>query len=406
MKILIVDCYGAIHSTGKITTLQYEYLKRKGHDVRVCYRGIREPRIDNLDYIAVAGIAEPIVGRFISMLTGYEGFVHPVATRKLIKITKEFHPDIVQLNILHGYFINSCQYLSYLKNHDYPVCYTMMDEYAYMGKCPYSFSCNLFMTGCKGGCPEKKSYPKSWFFDRSAFIFNAKKKVYDGYMNLVFTGPGWVVSRAKSSALLKNHRIEVLDEPVDFGNTFFPRETEALKKKLGIPKENKVIVTVTQMSDPRKGGKYFLQLAEKLRSGKDVTFVFVGYDHPEKNVLPNMISIPYVASQDELAEYYSIGDLFVCTSLADTMPNVCIDAMGCGTPVAGFAEAGTPYVASSEFGTFTPTYNIDALAKVVVDTPMKDKKRIDSCRQYAVGRYSPDVVFGRLEQIYQSLKQR
>lgn len=406
MKILIVDCYGATHSTGKITTLQYEYLKLKGHDVRVCYRGIREPKIDNPDYITVAGKVEPFVGRFISMLTGFEGFVHPLATRKLIKITQAFRPDIVQLDILHGYYINSCHYINYLKLHDYPVCYTMMDEYAYMGKCPYSFSCNQFMTGCKRECPEKKSYPKSWFFDRSEYIFNAKKKAYDGFKSIVFTGPGWVVKRAKSSALLKSQRIEELDEPVDFGKTFYPRDTSVLREKLGIPKGNKVIVTVTQMSDPRKGGKYFIQLAEKLKDRRDTSFVFVGYDHPEYNTLPNLIPIPYVASQDELAVYYSIGDLFICTSLADTMPNVCIDALGCGTPVAGFAEAGTPYVATPEFGSFTPTYDIDALAEVVVNTPMKDQNKIDDCRQYAVGRYSPDVVFGKLEQIYQFLLKR
>lgn len=403
MKILIVDCYGAIRSTGKITTLQYRYLKDMGHEVRVCYRGVREPKIDNPDYIPVAGKIEPGLGRIAAWITGYEGYTHPIATKKLIKYTEKFHPDIVQLNILHGYFINSNPYITYLKDNGYKVCYTMMDEYAYMGKCPFSFECNQFLTGCKGNCPNKMNYPKSWIFDRSKFIFEHKKKAYSGFKDIVFTGPGWVVNRAKKSALLKDFRVEELDEPVDFGKTFYPRNTEELRAKLGIPKDNKVIITVTQLSDPRKGGIYIFQTAEKLLHRKDISFVFVGCDTEPPMQLDNMTTIGFVSSQDELAHYYSLGDLFICTSLADTMPNVCIDAMGCGTPVAGFAEAGTPFVATKEFGTFTPTFDIEALAKVIEQVPQKDEARIKACHEYAVKRYSPEVIIKKLEEIYKTL---
>ena len=37
MKILIVDVYGHIRSTGKITTLQYQNMKNLGHEVKFCY---------------------------------------------------------------------------------------------------------------------------------------------------------------------------------------------------------------------------------------------------------------------------------------------------------------------------------------------------------------------------------
>lgn len=403
MRIVIVDVYGSTHSTGKITTLQYRYLKEMGHDVRVYYRGVREPRVDNPDYVAVAGKYEPGIGRLAAWITGYEGYTHPIATKRLIKYTKTFKPDIVQLNILHGYFINGIQYIQFLKENNYKVCYTMMDEYAYMGKCAFSFKCDQFKTGCKGNCPELKRHPKSWFFDRSEFIFNAKKKAYDGFKDIVFTGPGWVVMRAKSSALLKDFRIEELDEPVDFGKTFYPRETSDLRNKLGIPVENKVIVTVAPLSDTRKGGVYVFQTAQKLLDKKNITFVYVGCDVEPPMKLDNVITIPFVSSQDELAHYYSLGDLFICTSLADTMPNVCIDAMGCGTPLAGFAEAGTPFVAPKEYGIFTPTYDIDALAKVIVGTPKKNEARIKACHDYAVGRYAPEVIIKKLEKIYKSL---
>ena len=94
--------------------------------------------MDNPDYVPVAGVIEPGLGRLMAKITGFEGYTHPLATMRLISFIKKFHPDIVQLNILHGYFINSNQLLMFLNNNHYKVCYTMMDEYAYMGKCPFS----------------------------------------------------------------------------------------------------------------------------------------------------------------------------------------------------------------------------------------------------------------------------
>ena len=119
--------------------------------------------------------------------------------------------------------------------------------------------------------------------------------------------------------------------------------------------------------------------------------------------LPNVISIPFVSSQDELAEYYSLGDLFVCTSLADTTACTCLEAMGCGTPIAGFAEAGTPYVAPEKYAKLTPTFDVDALAGVIAETPKKTVARSKECIEYARGRYSRDVVFSQLESIYEKL---
>ena len=403
MKILIVDVYGAIHSTGKITTLQYRYMKDQGHDVRVCYRGIKEPRIDNPDYMPVAGNIEPGLGRLAAWLTGYEGYTHPIATKKLIKITKEFNPDIVQVNILHGYYINSNQYLMFLKENDYRVCYSMFDEYAYMGKCAFSFRCNQFKTGCKGNCPEKRRYPKSWFFDRSKFMFEAKRKIYDGFRHIVFAGTGWVIDRAKESALLKDKHLEVIDEPINYEEIFYPRDCSGLREELHIPADKIIVLTVAPLSDSRKGGKYFYQVAERLLDNSSIIFIYVGCNAPEPKRLPNLIPIPFVHSQEQLAEYYSLADLFVCTSLADTTACTCLEALGCGTPIAGFAEAGTPYVAPEKFSSLVNTYDVDALSTIVGASKKKSKAHSNACVQYARSKYSREIVFNKLESIYKKL---
>lgn len=405
MKILIVNLYAHTRSTGKIAYGLLTYLRSQGHEVKLCCRGTREAAIEDEDIIKLDDVLATYTAALMTRITGIEGLWNYRGTNKLIRTIEEFKPQIVQLYSLHGFYINHYKLIEYLKNSNIPCVYSMIDEFPYMGKCPFSYECVQFKTECKA-CPSErwKEYPESFFFDRSNKIFNLKKKAYNDWHKVVFTGPKWVQLRALSSALLKNKDVRELDEPIDYKRFMYPRETEEIRSFYKIPKENRVILTVSDMRYWRKGGKYFLQLAEMLIKHKDLTFVAVGYNKAVKYPVPNnTIPITYVSSQEELATLYSLADLFVCVSLADTMPNVCLDALGCGTPLAGFAECGTPYCAEGDLGKFTQTYDMNALADVVLQCKKKDDAIISSCVNYAHNRFSSDVVFKKLTDIYNEL---
>ena len=105
-------------------------------------------------------------------------------------------------------------------------------------------------------------------------------------------------------------------------------------------------------------------------------------------------------NQDVLAQYYTLADILVCTSLADTMPNVCLEALSCGTPVCGFDTSGTPYVANSEFGQFTPVFDVNALSESVKSIQKKSKEKSESCREYANNRYSKHTFISKVLHLY------
>lgn len=406
MKILIVNTYAHTRSTGKISYGLLSYLREQGHEVKLCCRGTREHRINDHDVIRLDDELAPYEAALLTRLTGVEGIWNRKATKKLISIINSFKPDIVQLYSLHGFYINHYKLIDYLKGNEIPCVYSMIDEFPYMGKCCFSYECEQFKTECKS-CPDKrwKEYPESFFFDKSNKIFVMKKKAYKDFNKVVFTGPQWVVLRANESALLKGRDIRELDEPIDYTRFMYPRNINSILERYKIRKNSRIILSVADMRYWRKGGIYFLQLAELLLNEADIQFISVGYHKTVDYKVPgNVIIIPYVDSQDTLAELYSCADLFVCTSLADTMPNVCLDALGCGTPIAGFAECGTPYCATEEFGTFTKTFDIEALAKTVRSVQKKDKNRIKACVEYAHNRYSAKVVFNRLIDIYYELQ--
>lgn len=390
MKVLIINTVCKEGSTGKIAYKFHEYLKEKGHQSKLCYgRGATYPRERDLIKIDLA--AESFFHILLTRLTGMQGSFSNFATNKLLKIIKDYKPDAVYLLNLHGYYINEFRVLEFLKKFNAHVLYFMPDEYPFTGTCCYSYECDKYKIIC-GSCTKIKEYPKSLFFDSSKKTFKKKAKIYNEFNNIIFASPAYVINKAKKSALLKDKNMVEIDTGVDIENMFYPRNAEELRNELKIPLENKIILNVAPFSNERKGVKYFLEAAKILVDEK-ITFINIGFD-VDKIICPkNFIPIDYVSDQNELATYYSMADLLVCTSIADAMPNVCLDALGCGTPICGFDISGTPYVASKEFGEFVKPYDVEAIANAINKTPIKTKNRIDSCRKYAQGRYSNKIFF-------------
>lgn len=403
MKALIINSWSNEGSTGKIAYGLYRHLVSHGHQVIFCFRGTREYKIDDPNCIPLNNVVDQDLAVLGTRLTGYEGVFNVKATKKVINIIESFEPDIVQLFNLHAYYINSYKLLEYLKTKErLHVIYTMFDEFPYLGRCCFSLECEQFKTECVK-CPHEINYPKSFFFDRAAYCFKRKKKIYTGFNNITFTSVKWCCERAKESALLKGHRIVELDNPINYDDVFYPRDSRNLREELGIPTNNKVVMTVAVASIPTKGGRYFVELARMMQKKQDITFVYVGYDVNDWDIPQNMITVGFVRSQELLAQYYSLADLFVCTSLADLTPNACLDALGCGTPLVGFSEGGVPFCAVEPYGKFVKTFDMEALEGLVNDAPRKTDEMVNAVREYAYNRYNSDVVYKKYMEVYNSV---
>lgn len=399
MKVLIVNVNSHTGSTGKIAYGLYRYLQKNGDEVKLCCRGTQEAPLQDKDIIELDSIIEVYYSSIMSRLTGYDGIFNPIATTKLIHIIDEFLPDVVHLMNLPGFYVSIFRLLEYLKQKRIRTIYSMMDDYPFAGKCTFVRDCEKYTSQC-GNCPYLSDYPPSLLFDFSKQIFKRKKEIYDGFEELTITGVQWSCQMARKSALTKNNHIVHVDHPVNYDDVFYPRDAAALKTELGIPLTTKVVLTAVSARAERKGGRYFLELARRMSDRKDVIFVFVGYDRDDWDVPTNMVTVGYVKSQDLLAKYYSMADLYVCTSLADTFPTTCLNALGCGTPLLGFKAGGVPYSAEEPYGKFVTVKDVDSLEKECRNLKAKDAESSALIRQYALERYSESVVFKKFRGIY------
>lgn len=401
MKVLIVNVNSHTGSTGKIAHGLYRYLQKNGDEVMLCCRGTQESPLLDANIIELDSKIEVCYSSVMSRLTGYDGIYNPIATTKLIHLIERFFPDVVHLMNLPGFYISTFRLLEYLKKKRIRTVYSMMDDYPFAGKCTFVRDCKNFISQC-GNCPYLHEYPSSLFFDFSGHIFNRKKVIYSGFEELIFTGVQWSCIMARQSALTKNSHIVHVDHPVNYEEVFYPRDARALKAELGIPPTSKVVLTAVSAKAERKGGIYFLELAKRMQEAKDICFVFVGYDRNDWEIPTNMITVGYVKSQELLATYYSMADLYVCTSLADTFPTTCLNALGCGTPLLGFKAGGVPYCAEEPYGKFVPVKDVDALEKECGKVIFKENSLSMLIRQYALDRYSESVIFKKFRDIYKN----
>ena len=96
-----------------------------------------------------------------------------------VRRIEEIAPDIIHIHNLHGYFLDYRVLFRYLSRCGIPVVWTVHDCWLYTGHCYYYsyVGCDKWQRGCNH-CPQKKEFPASWLFDRSARNYADKRAAF------------------------------------------------------------------------------------------------------------------------------------------------------------------------------------------------------------------------------------
>jgi glycosyltransferase involved in cell wall biosynthesis len=377
MKILQVNSVYPLWSTGKITHDIHTVLVQEGHQSIVCY-GLGEKLLDPYTY-KVASRVETKLNRIWARLTGVMYGGNWFATRRLIQIIKEEHPDIVHLQCINGYFINIYRLITFLKKNRIKTVLTLHAEFMYTANCGYAFDCERWKNGC-GKCPQLRQEVRSLFFDSTALSWKKMYQAFYGFnegLRVISVSP-WLQNRALQSPILKDKQHEVILNGIDT-STFKYQINQSIYTELNIDTNAKIIFHATPnfTDDPNhiKGGKYVIELAKRL---PNLTFVVAGPTYGRELNLPSNIKVlGAVTAPHKLAQLYSMSHLTLLTSKKETFSMVCAESLCCGTPIVGF-EAGAPEQISlpdySRFVTHGDTQALAQIARELLDTPMNKVK--------------------------------
>ena len=158
-----------------------------------------------------------------------------------------------------------------------------------------------------------------------------------------------IVPTQKVENILKKYGVEepvaVMPTGIELGRfkeRISREEIDRKKKELGIPLENKVLVSVGRLAKEKNLEElleYFSKLIKE-GAGKNFTFLIAG-DGPDRENLETLAKKLQITDQviftgmiapEEVGRYYKLGDVFVCASSSETQGITYIEALACGLP--------------------------------------------------------------------------
>ena len=152
-----------------------------------------------------------------------------------------------------------------------------------------------------------------------------------------------------------------------------------------------------------KGLDYFIKLAKLVN--EDEIIVMVGLKEKQIKELPiNIIGIPRTNSAKELAEIYSIADVFINPTLQEVLGLVNIEALACGTPVITFDTGGSPECIDESCGFVVEKDNLEALVDSMYIVKNKSKlSYYENCKQRAIKFYNFKDRFNDYVELYKEI---
>ena len=361
MKVLQINIFGNL-STGRIAADITRALTAAGHSGKVAYA--RNVLPSDVEGIKIGKDIDVKVHGIMTRITDKTGFFSTRATKQFLKAIDEYNPDIIHLHNLHGYYLNIEILFNYIKKKNIPIVWTLHDYWSFTGHCAYfdMIGCEKWKTGCYS-CPQKTSYPASFILDNSKWNYKKKKELFLGVENLhLVTNANWLGTLVKDS-FMKDYPIQTIYNGIDL-NTFVPSAGDARKK---YHLENKIVLLgVASTWDKRKGLADFIELSKRLPD-QFVIFV-VGLSKKQVEELPqNMIGITRTNNIQELADIYSMSDMYMNLTYEDTFPTTNLEALACGTPVLTYQTGGCPEAIDEKSGVVVKCGDLDEVERLILN---------------------------------------
>ena len=392
MKVVQLNAVCGRGSTGKICVSISDILNRKDVENFILYSAGNSERPNAISccskiYTKVQALKSRILGNY-----GFNSFSE---TRRMISVLEQIKPDIVHLHNVHGHDCHVELLMDYFRKNRTKVFWTFHDCWAFTGYCTHFMfdGCEKWKSGC-GNCPQKRKY--SWLFDRSAELFQRKRKAFAGLDLTIITPSRWLADIVGQS-FLKDYPVNVIPNGIDL-HVFKPT-VGSFREKNHISPDKFLLLGVAQGWGVRKGLDVFIELAERLDSEK-FQIVLVGTDDAVDRQLPeHIISIHRTNNQRELAEIYSAADLFVNPTREDNYPTVNMEAIACGTPVVTFRTGGSPESLTEKTGSIVDCKDIDTMEREILRIWSQRPYTQEDCRMSASG-FDMNVCFSSYLELY------
>lgn len=403
LRVVQVNVMGRILSTGRTTWEMHQYFKSHGIESFIAVAKGDECE----EAYAINDTKGIYLDVALSIITGYEGYHSSFQTKKFITYLDSIKPDIIHLRNLHQSYINLGMLLKYLAKNDIATVVTMHDFWFMTGKCcSYNlFDCEKWRDGC-GDCPAMKADARKRLFDRSEKMWKDKKRWFEDIPRLAVIGNSkWTTEKTTQSFLKCADIIECIYNWIDF-SVFYPRDIRVIRKRLNL-ENKKIILGVSSFWSltGSKGFRTFLELTKVIPETYHI--LLIGKCEENFEVHKNMTILPSTSNTTELAEFYSLGDVFLNLSESETFGKVSAEAISCGTPLIAFNSTANPEIVPKGAGVVIETTDLKEILFAIDEIFSKDKSEYkEKCLEHAHNNFDKEKNIQKYLGIYKKILEK
>jgi glycosyltransferase involved in cell wall biosynthesis len=313
--------------------------------------------------------------------------------------------DVINIHKV-GHFVDIPAFLSHLGSSK-PVVITMHDLSAITGGCDYPGSCARFEASC-GRCPIIDS---KFAADYSHRIFRMKQKAYRALAptQLTFVANSrWSAEHASRSGLVNGAAVQLIHYGID-QSIYNPERRQEAREALGIGRGEQVLLFAAHDMGLKHKGGYLLAeaLAAVAQQQRKFRLLTMGSGQLEGSAAYRLTHFGRVESDKLQVLLYRAADVFVMPSLEEAFGQTALEAVACGTVVAGFRVGGLPDIVECGLnGLAVERENTQALSEAIqklLDDEALRHRWQSSCEPWVRDNFSYSKNAAAYTALYDSL---
>jgi len=331
MKILHINAiYGRL-STGTIVKDIQELCIASGIE-SYAVAPIVAPGFECREVYHMGNAFDEKVHALLSRITGKQAYFSTIPTLMLLKHIKSLKPDIVHLHNLHNNFINYPMLMKHLNKCNVQVIVTLHDCWFYTGGCTHytHLNCDKWLQSC-GKCPD--THIK--LYDSSRAVLNDRMRFFRGRWNVTVVGVSDWIRRESIRNVFHGCKNFTVYNGID--QSVFRPSPSNLRKQLGLEGKCVILGPATKWLDPIRK-QDFVDFAANLK--KDEVLLLFGCKDLQMQVPERVLLYGFTYNREELAQLYSMADVFANCSYEESLSLINVECQACGTPVVTFDNTG------------------------------------------------------------------
>jgi len=248
-------------------------------------------------------------------------------------------------------------------------------------------------------------------FDVCRKTWERKKAAWKDCKFMFISPSNYIMEAFNKSALFNNSKsICTVIPNIVPENIFKANNRNALKEVFQIPKDKKIIGFGASygISNKKstKGGYLLLEAIKKINDNTNYFFVLFGNNNDSfaEEIVMSYFSAGSISNPYILAAIYNLCDVFVCPSLIENLPNVCLESLFCGIPVTAFNTGGIPdIVEHKKTGYLAKCFDIEDLCDGILYCIDNYDDLSRNSLEKARAEFTNEVIVKKHIEVYKSI---